>query len=70
MKVSLRLSVREREEEKDERESEGNRKEGGKGREEAKGREIENMNTHSSPVMKRLSWSLLLLTSVNTAEYL
>lgn len=62
--------MKEREEEKDERESEGNRKEGGKGREKGKGRETENMNTHSTPVMRRLSWSLPLLTSVNTAEYL
>lgn len=68
MKVSLWLSVREREEDKDERESEGNRKEGGTGREEGKGREIENMNTQSSPVMRRLSWSLPLQTSVNTAS--
>lgn len=55
LKVSLRLSGREREEEKDERENEGNRKEGGMGRDEGKGREIENMNTHSSPVMRRLA---------------
>lgn len=53
--------MREREEEKDERENGGSRKERGMGREEGKGREIEDRNTLSSPVVRRLAGSTVYL---------